>query len=54
VVVLPVFAVLFFGAQRPEGLQVLRERQALPAVAEAWLQRGWVRLEQELGSAALA
>ena len=35
VAVLPVFVVLFSGAQRPEGLQVLQERRALPAVAEA-------------------
>jgi|GEM_PF-1680135 len=54
VAVLPVFAPLFSGAHRPEGLQVLQERRALPAVAGAKLQHGWVLLEQEPVSAVLA
>mgnify|MGYP004096557235 CR=1 FL=1 len=54
VVVPPVFVVLFSGAQRPEVLQVLRERRALQAVAEAKRQHGWVRLEQEPVLAVLA
>ena len=44
----------FSGVQQHAVPQVLRERLAVPAVAEALRQRGWVRLEQEPVSAVLA
>lgn len=51
VAVLRVSALLFSGVQRHAVLQVLRERRAVPAAAEALRQRGWVRLVQQPVSA---
>lgn len=53
VAVLPVSA-QSSGVQPPAVLQVLRERRAVPAVAAALRQRGWVPRVQEPVSAALA
>ena len=49
-----VSALLFSGVQQHAVLQVLRERRAVPAGAEALRQHGWVRLVQEPVSVVLA